>query len=95
MKAAEPLVNPSGEGVHQGFTHRPLAGEDEVATLLAQVKQREAGMTKLLWRVPGSGFADAYLTREEYFYRLEDCLESSDPQRRQVAIDEMKGRLAH
>ena len=96
MEAAGDLVNPLGEGVHQGFIRRPLAmGEGEGAKLLAQVKQREASMTKLLWRVPGSGFADAYLPREEYFRRLEVCLESRDPARRQAAIDEMKARVAH
>ena len=78
-----------------GFTRRPLAGEDEGAILLAQVKQREAGMTNLLWRVPGSGFEDGYLLREEYFHRLEVCLASRDPARRQAAIDEMKARVAH
>ena len=78
-----------------GFTHRSLAGEDEGASLLAQVKQREARMTNLLWRVPGSGFEDGYLPREEYFRRLEVCLSSRDPARRQAAVDEMKARLAH
>jgi len=61
--------------------------------LLAALKQRFAGMTNLLWKVPGSGFADAYLPREEYFRRLEACLGSGDPGRRQAAIDEMKARL--
>ena len=98
-----------GEGFHQpversrevsdraksGFTHRSLAGEDEGATLLAQVKRREAGMTNLLWHVPGSGFEQGYLPREEYFRRLEVCLASRDPARRQAAIDEMKSRVAH
>ena len=77
-----------------GFTHRSLAGEDEGASLLAQVKRREAGMTNLLWHVPGSGFEDGYLLREEYFRRLEVCLSSRDPARREAAIDEMKARLA-
>ena len=77
-----------------GFTRRPLAGEDEEASLLAQVKQRMAGMTNLLWHVPGSGFEQGYLPREEYFRRLSVCLESRDPARRQAAIDEMKARVA-
>jgi hypothetical protein len=68
---------------------------EDVARLLALVKRREAGMTNLLWHVPGSGFEQGYLPREEYFRRLEVCLESRDPARRQAAIDEMKARLAH
>jgi putative DNA primase/helicase len=83
------------DGIKSGFTRRPLAGEDEGARLLAQVKQREAGMTKLLWHVPGSGFEHGYLPREEYFRRLSVCLESRNPARRQAAIEEMKARVAH
>ena len=52
-------------------------------------------MTNLLWHVPGSGFEDGYLLRDEYFRRLEICLDSRDPARRQAAIDEMKARVVH
>jgi len=68
--------------------------EQEAQQLLAQVRKKAAGMTNLLWRVPGSGFEDGYLLREEYFRRLEVCLASRDPVRRQAAIDEMKARGA-
>ena len=89
------VVNPGGQGVHQGFTHNPLAErEDEGARLLARVRQRMARLTKLFWHVPGSGFENGYLPREEYFNRLSVCLASEDPRRRQAALDELKARVA-
>jgi putative DNA primase/helicase len=67
--------------------------EQEAQRLLALVRKKEAGMTNLLWHVPGSGFEDGYLLREEYFRRLEVCLASRDAARREAAIDEMKARI--
>jgi putative DNA primase/helicase len=74
----------------------PYTGNDEqkVQQLLELVRKKEAGMTNLLWHVPGSGFEDGYLLYEEYFRRLEVCLASRDPARRQAAIDEMNARVA-
>jgi hypothetical protein len=85
-----PVTNPS----HPSPGEQPVEGEAGVR-LLAAVRQKEARMTNLLWRVPGSGFEQGYLPREEYFRRLEVCLASRDPARRQAAIDEMKARIAH
>jgi hypothetical protein len=74
----------------------PYTGHDEqeAQRLLALVRKKAAGMTNLLWRVPGSGFEDGYLLCEEYFRRLEVCLDSRDPARREAAIGEMKARVA-
>jgi putative DNA primase/helicase len=86
----KPVTNPS----HPSPGEQPVEVEEGVRLLVA-VRQKEARLTKLLWRVPGSGFEQGYLPREEYFRRLEVCLESRDPARRQAAIDEMRARGVH
>lgn len=76
-----------------GYTNRSLAiavEEAEAKHLLAQLQRQLADMPGLFWHIPGSGFEKGYLPRDEYFRRLEICLASDDPRRREAVVDDMK-----
>jgi len=61
--------------------------------LLKAVQMQARGVTKMFWHIPESGYPDAYLPRDEFFQRVEDCLTSADPQRRAAVIAALKERL--
>jgi putative DNA primase/helicase len=69
----------------------PTSGEsDEGMSLLEVVRSRARGMTKMYWHVPASGYDDAYLPRDEFFQRVEDCLTHGDAQQRASVIAAMR-----
>ena len=70
----------------------PTGADDERMRLLEAVRSRARGMTKVYWHVPESGYADAYLQRDEFFQRLEDCLSHGDAQQRAAVIVAMKDK---
>ena len=83
---------PSNE-TKSGYTNQSLvtfAEEAEAKRLLAQLQRQFADMPGLFWHIPGSGFEQRYLPRDEYFRRLEICLASDDPGRRKAVLDDMK-----